>query len=108
MCARDLGKDSKTTCTTDEFIAGIDGLLTAIQTALHDRASAFLQNNVTDVASLAAARDFFVAGTPGFIRTDAALLEDPACAALRKDFSVTPRCLPFADGGTKVIFGRSY
>ena len=55
-------------------------------------------------------RAFFADETKaGFVRIDAeAIVDNPAFEAIKKDFAVTPRCKPFADGGKKVLVGRSY
>jgi prolyl-tRNA synthetase len=44
----------------------------------------------------------------GLVRCDVALLNDPKMDETRKAYSLTPRCMPFADEGKKVLIGRSY
>lgn len=105
---RDIGKDSKETCSADEFVNKAQGILDVIQKGLFDRAQKFLSGHVFDVKSVDEAKEFFKADKTGFVRMDAALLDDPGMDAVRKEFSVTPRCLPFADEGRKVVIGKSY
>lgn len=105
---RDLGKDSKTTCTTDEFVNGIDGILKTMQQDIYNRALAFRDARIFDVKSLDDIKDFFAADKMGFVKMDAKLLEDAKRDAVFKEFSLTPRCLPFADEGKTVIVGKSY
>lgn len=105
---RDIGRDSKATCPVDEFVSKAQAILDEIQAALLARAEEFMRARIFDVKSAAEAREFFAADKIGFVRMDAKLLDDPALDAVRKEFSVTPRCLPFEDEGQKVVMGRSY
>ncbi len=108
MTRRDLGKDSKKTISVDEFIGTIPPLLDSMQADLLARSRTFTDSRIHDVRDLAAMRDFFVAETAGFARCEASLTAQPEFEKIRKDFSITPRCLPFADSGQKVLVGRSY
>ncbi len=105
---RDLGRDSKASCSVDEFVGKAQGILDEIQQSMFGRAKTFLTSNIHDVKTVKEAHDFFAADRPGFVRMDTALINDPAFEAVRKEFSVTPRCMPFADDGKKVVAGRSY
>ncbi|MDE2335710.1 MAG: hypothetical protein KGL10_00190, partial [Alphaproteobacteria bacterium] len=74
-----------------------------------ERARVKMQAMVTDIASLKEMRDFFAAEKTGGVRLDYKLIQDSEeFEAIKKDFSVTPRCLPFADGGQKVIVAKAY
>mgnify|MGYP001617800013 FL=1 len=105
---RDIGKDSKETCGAEEFVNKAQGLLEAIQKGLLVRAQAFQNSHIFDVKSVGEVREFYKADKTGFVRMDTALLSDPGFEAVKKEFSLTPRCLPFADEGRKVIVGKSY
>lgn len=105
---RDIGRDSKETCGMDEFVNKAQGILDQIQKGLLDRARTFMNTHIFDVKSAGDVREFFKAEKVGFVRMDAALLSDPAFESIKKEFSLTPRCLPFADEGRKVIVGKSY
>ncbi len=105
---RDLGKDSKKTVSVDEFAGSIAGVLQAMQSDMLNKSRAFRDGNIQDVKDVKAARDFFASDTKGFVKLDSSLLGDSTLDAVRKEFSVTPRCLPFEDEGRKIILGRSY
>jgi prolyl-tRNA synthetase len=105
---RDLGRDSKTTCSMEEFVAQVSGLLDDIQTSLYTKAQSFLTGNITDVSSLDAMKGFFAAEQPGFVKIKAEEIEKDAFQPIQNDFAVTPRCLPFEDEGRTVVVGRAY
>ncbi len=105
---RDIGRDSKTVCAVSEFAGKAQGILNDIQKNLLEKARTFTQNHIFEVKTVSEAHDFFAADKTGFVKMDAAFLKEPRFEAVRKDFSVTPRCLPFTDEGRKVIIGRSY
>jgi prolyl-tRNA synthetase len=104
---RDLGKDAKQTIGTDQFLAELPKTLMALQTRLLDRARKFRDTHVFDVKTVADIAEFYKADKMGLVRADAAILNDPALVAVRKEFSLSPRCLPFDAPGT-VLIGRSY
>ncbi|NCC22545.1 MAG: proline--tRNA ligase [Alphaproteobacteria bacterium] len=105
---RDLGRDSKETCGIDEFSAKIGGILEDVQKGLFDRAKAFADANTVEVSSLAEADDFFSSGKIGFVRAPVEVLSDAGFEALKDKHKITARCLPFADGGRKVLIGKAY
>ncbi len=107
---RDIGKESKTTETTEAFLGNVQGVLKAIHDNLYQRALAFQNSHIKDVASVEEMRAFYAdESNIGFVRIDSALIKDPSVMeAMKKDFAVTTRCLPHADKGAKVLVGRSY
>ncbi len=105
---RDLGRDSKTTCSVDDFVNTVAGLLDQVQDNLLARAQTFLDSHIFDIKSLDEMKDFYAANSLGFVRIDTQLLEDSQFEQIKKDFALTPRCIPFADEGQKVIVGKSY
>ena len=105
---RDLGKDSKTSCTNDEFVEGIDKLLADMQKDILERARKFRDARIFDVKSIGEIKDFFAADKVGFVRADVSVLTDGQRDAVFKEYSLTPRCLPFEFEGRKVIIGKSY
>ncbi|MCF8495658.1 MAG: proline--tRNA ligase, partial [Alphaproteobacteria bacterium] len=82
---RDLGRDSKTTCTAAEFIQGAAAILDSIHDGLLNRARAFRDGNIRDIASIAALESFFRDGGTGFARIDTALAGDERYAPLLKE-----------------------
>jgi len=105
---RDIGKDSKQTVPVAQFLAELPELLQSIQDGLLARATKFRDAHVFDVKSVAEIAEFYRAEKMGFVRADTAILNDPKFAEVRKEFSLSPRCMPFADNGQKVLIARSY
>jgi prolyl-tRNA synthetase len=106
---RDLGKDGKMKVSLDACTAEIGKALQQMQKDMLERSRARLKSQITDVNSLKDVRDYFAAEKTGGLRLDYALVKDSEeFAAIGKEFAVTTRCLPFADGGEKVIVAKSY
>ncbi|MCB1538422.1 MAG: proline--tRNA ligase [Rhodospirillales bacterium] len=107
---RDLGRESKKTEAAADFVKNLPGLVQAMHDDMLARARKFLESNLVEVSSLAEMRAHFADESKGgFVRIDTALTKDnPEFDAIKKDFAVTARCLPFADKGAKVIVGRAY
>jgi hypothetical protein len=53
-------------------------------------------------------RDFFAADKPGFVNVPLAVLQDPGLAALMDEYKLSTRCMPFDDGGARVLIGKAY
>ena len=106
---RDIGRDSKTTETVDEFCNKVTSILDDIQDTMYQTALVRTKDMITDVASLDEVHQFFSdESNVGQVRFDVNFLQDEAFAKLMSDFSVTPRCIPFENDGEKVIVGKSY
>ncbi len=105
---RDIGKDSKATVTVDEFMGSVDKILQDIQDALFARAKKFRDEHVFDVKSVAEIREFFAADKIGFVKADVSILEDSELKKVMGEFSLTPRCMPFDDGGKKILIAKAY
>lgn len=105
---RDLGRESKESCAVDCFVEKIEGIMDSIHDALFERALSFRDSHIQDVSSLEEVKNFFAAGSLGFVRMETRLLDDPAFAALKKEFALTPRCMPFEANGQTVYVGKSY
>ena len=105
---RDLGKESQTTSSVDEFVANVETVLADIQKGLYDRAEKFQNDHIFDVKNLDEMKEFFASDSTGFVRIDTAAIADPAFDPIKKEFSVTPRCLPFENDGQKVVVGKAY
>jgi prolyl-tRNA synthetase len=104
---RDLGKDSKAVVTVDEFCSGVQGILDQMQADMLEKSKAFSKQRVFDVASIAELETFFRADKQGLCRMDINLI-GPEYETLKKELSLTSRCLPFEDEGRKVLVGKSY
>jgi len=105
---RDIGKDSKATVTVDEFVSTAEKLLTEIHDALFARAKKFRDEHVFEVKSLKEVADFFAAEKIGFCKADTALLQEKEWESIKKEYSLTPRCMPFEFNGEKVLIAKSY
>ncbi len=105
---RDLGKESKTTCTVEEFLAKASGVLDAIHDELLARHKKFTADNTFDGNSVSDIRDFFAAGKSGFVRVPVEVLKDPALVQVQDEFKLSTRCMPFEDEGRKVLIAKAY
>jgi len=106
---RDLGKEGKKKVSVDEFLSTIESVLTQMQADMLERARKKMNGMITDIKSLKEMRDFFAADKLGGVRLDYALIQNSAeFDAIKKEFSVTPRCLPFENNGQKVIVAKAY
>jgi prolyl-tRNA synthetase len=109
-CARrDLGKDGKRKVSVEEFLGSIQGMLDQMQKDMLARAREKMTGMVTDIKSLREMRDFFAAEETGGVRLEYSLIgNSPEFDAIKKEFSVTARCLPFENDGQKVIVAKAY
>lgn len=106
---RDLGKDGKKKVTAGEFLASIAGVLDQMQKDMLEAARKKMNAMVTDIKTLKEMRDFFAADKLGGVKIDYTLIQNSEeFEKIKKDFSVTPRCLPFSDNGQKVIVAKAY
>ena len=105
---RDIGRDSKKTCSVAEFIGEVSGVLDQIQSDLFNRAKVFRDENVVVGKTTGDISAHFKDGHIGFVKVDASLLEDGALVDIMKEHSLTARCLPFVDEGKTVLIGKAY
>lgn len=106
---RDLGRDSKKTLSAEEFLDGLDVMLDDIQAAMLNQSTQARDARITNVSQAAEVYDFYSKDSnKGFIRMPSALLHHEIFLKARKEFAVSPRCLPFADEGQFVIVAKSY
>ncbi len=104
---RDLGKESKTTMSVDEFVAQAQSTLDDIQSNMFETAKKSVMDRIHDVDAIDAARTFFAGNGNGFVRMDKTLWGTNEFNALCDEFSLSPRCIPL-DTPDKVIVGKSY
>jgi prolyl-tRNA synthetase len=106
---RDLGKDGKKKVAVAEFLSSAGAALEDMQRDLLKAARKRAEGMVFPAGSLKEVREFFAAEKTGGLKLDYALIKGSAeFEALAKEFAITPRCLPFADGGAKVIVAKAY
>ena len=106
---RDLGKEGKQQGDVAEFVNRIQSNLDAMHQDLYNKAKQRLLGEVTDVSSLEELRDYFAADQRGGVKIDYALVNNSeSFNKISKDFAISNRCLPFEDGGNKVIVAKAY
>ena len=105
---RDIGKESKTTCSVGDFVGDVQTVLDSIHDALFARAQAFRDNHIKDVSSLDEVSSYFEGQNIGFVRCDIFVMDDDGFDAVLKDYALTTRCMPFADDGKTVLIGKAY
>jgi prolyl-tRNA synthetase len=105
---RDLGKESKETVTLDTFVLRIPKVLDDMHHRMFEKSKQRTLQNIFDVKNASEIKDFFKANKIGFVRLPASMVDDEAVAAVKKEFSLTSRCLPFEDKGEFVLIGKSY
>ena len=105
---RDLGKPSKESVTAEEFVGRALGLLMEIHDTLFNRAKAYQTDRTSEVYTLPDLEDLFKNGHEGFVTCPTAILSDKSWEDVAKTYSLTTRCLPFADNGQKVLIARAY
>jgi prolyl-tRNA synthetase len=105
---RDLGRESKRTVTVEEFIGEVPAILDDIHQTLYKRAFDASRAKVQDVKTVAEIKEFYTSGKQGYVKAPVALLQDGAYEVVKKDNSLSSRCLPFEDEGQKVLIGKSY
>jgi len=105
---RDLGRDSKTTVSFDDFINGAQGILDAIHDDLLTRQRQFSQDNTHQVDTVADIEAFFKAGKKGYVCAPIAVLEDEALDAVKTEYGLTARNIPFAYEGQRVLIAKAY
>jgi prolyl-tRNA synthetase len=106
---RDLGRDSKTSCAVSEFVENAGKLLDDVQAGLLERATQFRDSHIHDANTLDDVKEFFSDSAKiGFLKLPVEILDHADLEAVYKEFGISSRCMPFADGGRKVLIGRSY
>ncbi|MGZ9097989.1 MAG: proline--tRNA ligase [Micavibrio sp.] len=105
---RDLGKESKATVTGDEFLGTVQGVLNKMQADMLARSAKFRDDHIVEIKSVSEIRDFYAADGIGFCKIGTSLITGADYDAIKKEFGLSSRCLPFADEGQKVIIGKSY
>ena len=105
---RDLGKDSKVNCSFDAFIKDVHAVLDEVHHDLYKRAKAFSDAHTYHLESLDALEEHFKEGGIGFAVLDSSIVDDPDYERIKKEYSLTSRCMPFEHDGQKVIVGKAY
>jgi prolyl-tRNA synthetase len=104
---RDQERRVKTTCSVEDFIENAENILLEIHTSIYDKAEKALISAMVELDHIDDIRAFFAAKNKGFVSVKTGVLSQEEFAALKTDYAVTPRCLPF-DNVDRVILGLSY
>ncbi len=105
---RDLGKESKKTVTTDEFIKGIHGVLDDMHDAMLAKSRKHRDDNTVEGNSLADVKAFFEAGKAGFVKVPVAVLKEAGMDEVMQQHGLSARNMPFTDNGHKVLIAKAY
>lgn len=105
---RDVGRESKTTCSMTEFLGTIKPLLDTIHASMYDKVMRATRSRVQNVVTLDQVKSFFTEGEGGFARMPIEMLDNEDYQIFKKDNSLSSRCLPFEDEGSMVLIGKSY
>lgn len=108
IARRDLGKEGKKVLSVNELYNTLDEILQDIQNNLFVRAQQRTQAATFDVKNVKEIKAFFESGESGWVKAPVSVLEDGAYEAVKKEYSLSSRCIPFSEGGEKVIIGKSY
>ena len=104
---RDLGKSSKKTIATSEFIDSVRATLEAIQHDMYDAVVARNKTMITDVASLAELESALESGKIGFFRIKYDLTTNDEFDTLIEKYKISRRCLDRKDHSF-VFVAKSY
>ena len=105
---RDIGRDSKTSCSPDEFIGRIRDVLNESHNYLYKRAHDMSRARVQEMNSSGDIKSYFAKEGSGFAKIPVTLLNEVGYEEIRKEFSLSTRCLPFEDEGRTALIGKSY
>lgn len=105
---RDIGKDSKKTLKVDEFVSSVQSVLDNIHTSMLEKARKLQNSRIYEMKSLADVEKFFKDGGVGFAKINTDFIQDTKFEAMKKEYSLTTRCMPLEDKGTKVLVGKAY
>ena len=105
---RDLGRDSKTTESLDDFDGNVQGILDCMHNDMYQRAKDFMEARIVDIADAKALDKLFKKKHDGFARMDAAQLDEVGVQKAMDAHKLTARCLPLADDGKIVLIGKAY
>ncbi|MCQ2574976.1 MAG: proline--tRNA ligase [Alphaproteobacteria bacterium] len=104
---RDLGKASKTTFTTDDFIKNIQSLLTTIQQDMLNAVKERNKKMITEVDSLDALEKHLKQGTIGFFRIKYVFTQNDKFETLVEQYKISRRCLD-ENNPEYVFIAKSY
>ncbi|OED44276.1 proline--tRNA ligase [Chromatiales bacterium (ex Bugula neritina AB1)] len=105
---RDIGRDSRASTSIDEFIDTAPAILDSIQNSLFERAKAIVSDNLADADNIDSLENMYTNDYQGLVRIPAELIDEEQYKKVARQFSLSERCLPFADNNNMVVIGRAY
>lgn len=108
MTLRDLGKSSKLKTGLEGIGRHLKQELDSMHTRMLARSKRFNDDHIVTTSNLAEIKEFFHTEQIGFVLMDSSLLDNQAFIDIRKEYAVSPRCLPFEFKGQKVLIGKAY
>ncbi len=105
---RDIGRSSKETLSADDFLSKIQSVLDDIHDNMLARSKDFRDENINDAKSVAEIENFFAKDNIGLVKVPIEILEDEKLDDIMSKYSLSTRCIPFADEGKKVLIGKAY
>lgn len=106
---RDIGKESKTSCSVAELVGSAQSILDDIHNKMLSESKAYSAARVQECESFAQIKEYFETSPQlGFAKIPVGMLADETLSAYRKENAITTRCMPFEDEGQKVLIGKSY
>jgi len=105
---RDIGRDSKTNTSIEDFVSSVPAILESIQTSLYERAQKNLHENLTSVDSIDDLEKRYQDDYQGLVKLSSQLIHSEHYNRVAKKYSLSERCLPFSDEDKTVVVGRAY
>lgn len=105
---RDLGRDSKTNTSIEDFVSSAPAILESIQTSLFERAQKIMNDNLTSADDTDQLEKLYKDDYQGLVKLSAELVNSEHYKSVAKKYSLSERCLPFTDENKSVIVGRAY
>lgn len=105
---RDIGRASKETVPVALFMERVERILDNIHETMLERARTYRDAHIVEGSSVTDIQVFFAKDGEGLVKVPVAVLDDPELEEVMRDFSLSTRCMPFADNGEKVLIGKAY
>jgi prolyl-tRNA synthetase len=105
---RDIGRESKKTVKTAEFVETAQSVLDDIHETLLNRTRKFRDENTVEGKGIEDIRSHFESGKIGFVKVPIETLDDPDMEALMTEHSLSTRNMPFEDEGRTVLIAKAY
>lgn len=106
---RDIGRESKTTLSVDEFLGKAQSVMDDIHDSMLTRQRKFRDDNTHDVKTVAEISEFYSnADNIGFLKAPIEILKDKDLEKVMGDHGLSTRNMPFDSDGKKVLIAKAY